>query len=214
MLALGAALLLAAPASAGLLEPADQAELAQTLAEAEDEQGVCYGWNVTNDFDGVPDQGSSGAGPGQIPLNIGCDRFVVLTGNIHYACGSCEDSDSASLSIESNVANPPTTDDLERLGWSSGDLTGSNDDVALFNMINALPLLTAERGNAVFIPAATPDPGQITAVDTPTNHPGSDFLRNSWGGLVFFGFLLLIAPVYWLFKRRQTAAAAQTTETV
>jgi hypothetical protein len=214
ILVLGIALAVPVPASAGLLEPADQAELAQTLAEAEEEQDVCYGWNITNDFDGAPDQGSSQTGPGQLPLNIGCDRSVVLTGNIHYACGSCEDSDSASLEIESNLPNPPTVDDLNRLGWSEGDLTGDKDDIALFNMINALPLLVAERGNAVFIPAATPEAGLITAADTPTNHPGSDFFRNAWGGLVLFGFLLLVAPVYWLYKRRQTAAAAQTTETV
>jgi hypothetical protein len=214
LLAIGVLLFVPGSAAAGLLEPADQAELAQTLAEAEDEQGVCYGWNISNNFDGIPDQGSSNLGPGKIPISVGCDRSVVLTGSITYACESCEGSDSASIAIESNLPNPPTTDDLKRLGWGAGDLVGGNDDVALFNMINALPLIAAERGNVAFIPAATPDPAQVTASDTPTNHPGSDFFRNAWGGLIFFGFLLLAAPVYWLYKRRQTAAAAHPTETV
>ena len=102
LLALALALLCApAPASAGVMSNDDATDLAQALADAQEEQGVCYGWQVTNDFDGTPDVGSSNQGPGiaLVAIDSNCPRGqVVLEGSIHYSCGSCEDSDSASVS--------------------------------------------------------------------------------------------------------------------
>ena len=202
---LACALALAAPAQAGIVSDEDAAELAQTLAEAQEEQDVCYGWNVTNNFSPTSDVGSSTGGPGVplAPTQAACPKgAVILEGDIDYACGSCESSDSASVSISSgNLANPPTVKDLEGLGLNAGDLTGDNDDTTLVNMVNALPLLVADRGNAPYVEyeqATT-----VPAADHATDKPGSDLLRDSWLGLLFFGGLILAGPGFFFYKRSQ-----------
>ena len=203
-IALAVALAAPAPAPAGILTPEDAAELAQSLAEAQEEQSICYGWSVTNNFAATPDVGSSTDGPGRRltrQLQTCTKGFVELKGNIDYACGSCESEDSASVSIDSNVANPPRVHDLEDLGLKAGALTGDKDDTTLVNMVNALPLLAADRGNAPYVayePAVA-----VPATDRATDKPGSDLLRDSWIWLVVFGALILGGPSLYLYKRAQ-----------
>lgn len=206
-------LALPAAAPAGILALEDAQELANTLADAQAEQDVCYGWWISNDFDFSADMGSSSGGPGAIPTGrLGtppapgnCERYVLLTGSIHYACESCEDSDSADVEIESNLVPAPTTKDLEDLGLGAGGLTGDNDDVTLINMVGALPLLAAQSGA---VPALAAEiPASVPAADVPTNAPGSDFLREAWLKLIVFLLLLACGPVLWWYKRGQTAAA-------
>jgi hypothetical protein len=213
LLALALAALVAAPAHAGVLAQDDATDLAQSLADAQEEQDVCYGWQVTNDFDGTPDVGSSTGGPG-VPVAVGqagsCPRgIVVLTGSIHYSCGSCEDSDSASVSIQSSgMSAPPTVSDLERLGLKAGALTGDNDDTTLVNMVEALPLLVADRGNAPYLEyeqATT-----VPATDHATNKPGSDFMRDTWIWLVLCGALIVLGPAFYFYKRAQQPQRAET----
>ena len=188
-----------AGAQAGILTPEDAAEAANVLAEAQEEQDVCYGWQISNDFDYAPDIGSSVGGPDR-PLDLAqCQRYVLLTGNIHYACSSCEDSDSASVDVQSNLPSPPTKQGLADLGLDEGDLTGDNDDVTLVNMIEALPLLAAQSGAAPPVPVETP--ASVPAADTPTNKPGSDFMRESWLKLVFFVFLIVAGAWFWWYRR-------------
>jgi hypothetical protein len=199
-------LALAGSAQAGVVSDEDAAELAQTLAEAQEEQDVCYGWNVTNNFSGSNDVGSSTLGPGQPLIVVGpssCSKgSVILTGNIDYSCGSCESEDSASVSIESNLANPPTVDDLKDLGLNAGSLTGDDDDTTLINMVNALPLIVADRGNAPYVEyAATKD---VPATDKATNTPGSDFIRDSWLQLVLCFGLIVGAVIVYFRKRGQS----------
>lgn len=183
---------------APLMAKADAAELAQSLADAQDEQGVCYGWEVRVDRFG-PDQGSSLDGPG-VPLEDGrCPRQVVLFGSIDYVCEDCEGEDSASVDIASTVPGAPGIEDLEGLGYRPKDLLGDNDDVALFDMVQALPLLMAERGAAR--PVAYEVPARVPAADRPTDSPGSDILRDRWWALVLFGVLLLVGPL-WLYRER------------
>lgn len=213
--ALGLALLLAvataATAHAGILAPEDAAELAQSLAEAQEEQGVCYAWSIDNNFSDTPDRGSSTAGPDRplaetssegLRLPETCTKGIVqLEGNIDYACDSCEAEDSASVLITSNLPNRPTVDDLEALGLKAGELTGDNDDTTLVNMVNALPLLVADRGNAPYVayePAAT-----VPATDHATDRPASDFLRDSGVWLLVFAAVLLAGPGFYLYKRWQ-----------
>ncbi len=202
LLALATALA-TAPAQAGVIAPQDAAELAQSLAEATAEQGICYGWNVTNNFDGMPDVGSS-AGPG-VPaagLGQGCERgFVELTGSIDYACDSCESSDSASVAIRSTMSNAPTGGDLSALGLDAGDLTGDDDDTTLINMVNALPLLAADRGLAPYL--AYEPATAVPAADRATDRPGSDLLRDTWPLLAFCGFLVVAGPGVYYYKRLQ-----------
>ncbi|HEV7806035.1 MAG TPA: hypothetical protein VGO80_09460 [Solirubrobacteraceae bacterium] len=206
LLALALAAVAATPAYAGILSPGDAADLAQSLADAQEEQDVCYGWQVDNNFGAGPDIGSSIGGP-DVALELdrpsSCPRgIVVLDGSIYYSCDSCEDSDRASVSIRtSGVANPPTTKDLEDLGLDAGDLTGDDDDTTLVNMVEALPLLVADRGNAPYLPYEQPK--SVPAADHATDKPGSDFLRERWFAVVLFGGLLLVAPAFLLYKRGQ-----------
>ena len=203
------ALVAAAPAHAGIMAPEDATDLAQSLAEAQEEQEVCYGWDVRNNFGAGSDVGSSISGPGAPLLDVAgaCTRgIVLLTGSIDYSCDSCEASDSASVSIQaSGMGNPPTVDDLEKLGLKAGDLTGDNDDTTLFNMVNALPLLVADKGNAPYV-----EYEQATAVpptDRPTNKPGSDFLRDNWVWLLLCAALIAAAPIFYFYKRAQIPPA-------
>ena len=208
LLALLLVAVLACPAQAGIVSPEDAAELAQALAEAQEEQDICYGWNVTNNFASSSDVGSSTNGPGValVALPNTCPKgAVILQGSISYACSSCESSDSASVSIASTgLANPPTVDDLKGLGLKAGDLTGDDDDTTLVNIVNALPLLVADRGNAPYVEyeqATT-----VPAADHATGKPGSDLLRDSWLGLLFFGGLVLAGPGFFFYKRSQRPA--------
>lgn len=210
LLALLLAAVLAVPAQAGVVSPEDATELAQTLAEAQEDQDVCYGWNVTNNFSDSSDVGSSTSGPGValVPLQNTCPKgAVILEGNIHYSCGSCDSSDSASVSISSNLENPPTVDDLEALGLKAGDLTGDKDDTTLVNMVSALPLLVADRGNASYVEYEQTK--TVPAADHATDKPGSDLLRDSWLGLLFFGGLVLAGPGFFFYKRAQRPPAPQ-----
>jgi hypothetical protein len=202
LLALG---LLAVPATvhAGvLLQPADETELAQSLADAAEEQDVCYGWKVFINGS-VTDQGSS-LGPGRpLGTGIGCERHAQLEADLIYTCDSCEGEDSAAIRIVSNLPHPPTVNDLSDLGYSASDLLGDKDDVTLIDMVGALPLITAQRGDAPFVeyePATN-----VPSADGPTNTPGSDMLRDRWFALVLFGGLLVFAPFWFFYQRGQRA---------
>jgi hypothetical protein len=215
---LAALALLLAAASAGaqvppgtdpqLLDDADSAELAQTLAEAQTEQGICYGWDV--DVDGYGRDVGSSAGP-DVPLDPArCPKYAVLEAHLDYACDSCDSEDSGTSAIRSNLPNPPTGGDLARLGYDTGDLLGDKDDVALFDMAGALPLLAAERGNAPFVPYEVAT--RVPASDHATGSPSSDLLRESWIWLVLFGALLLGGPLWFFYKRGQQAMRTTTKE--
>lgn len=200
-----AATWMASPAQAGVIAPQDAAELAQTLAEAQEEQDICYGWNVKNNFDAYPDIGSSVDGP-DTPLEVYGERqcrrgYIELTGSIEYACDSCDASDSASVSIQSSFPTAPTHDDLEALGLNADDLTGDDDDTTLINMVSALPLLAADRGIAPYV--AYEPATEVPAADHATGTPGSDVLRDRWPLLVFCGLLIVGGPGFYFYKRYQ-----------
>ncbi len=204
------AVALAAPAQAGIVSAEDAAELAQTLAEAQEEQDVCYGWNVTNNFSDSNDVGSSRSGPGValVPAQSACPKgAVILQGDIDYACSSCDSSDSASVSIASSLRDPPTVSDLEALGLKAGALTGDDDDTTLINMVEALPLIVADRGNAPYVEYEQTK--TVPAADHATGKPGSDVLRDTWIQLVLFGGLILAGPGFFLYKRAQRPSPPQ-----
>ena len=190
VLAAAISFLAVAPApspAAPILEPADGEELAQALAEATEEQDVCYGWEVR-----VTDEATlmtsleagSSQGPGRPLDRAQCRRWAVLQASVDYTSESSEAEDSvSSFGIDSNLSAPPTTDQLAILGYDPDSLLSERDDQALIDMTGVLPLLVAEAGQAPYIPFEEPTE-PIPAADRPTNSPSSDWWRNYWWAAV------------------------------
>lgn len=179
---------LALPAAAHaqpFLEDGDAAELANELAEATEEQGICYGWTVqVDDGSGGPSGTDVGSnfGPGQ-PVGSGsCPKGAVeLQAAVTYTCDSCESEDSSDFAVASSVPRGPTKGDIEDLDLGGGELKGDKGDAALASMVGALPLIVASKGLA---PALTVDASTEPAkpaADKPTGSPTiPDWLRESW----------------------------------
>lgn len=178
-----------------ILEDADATELAQALAEATEDQDVCYGWNVrVTDFgggnDGV-DQGSSlGVGqPANAPSNAAaCPRWAIFEADITYTSAASESEDSASFTVRSNISGGPTSADLREAGISEGGLLGNNDDQVVANATLMLPALMAEKGLAPPI-ALEANTQPLPAADKATGTPGSDWLRK-------YGAALAVAVIF------------------
>ena len=197
----GVLLAQAHPAAAlPILLQEDADELAQTLAEATEEQDVCYGWQVqVTDYSGSAtglDQGSS-LGPGR-PVGPPCTRSVVLVADIVYTSELSESEDSVSWAIEaSGIERPPTLRELGDLGYVADDLLGDNDDATLVNAVGALPGIVADHGEAKPVPFESerqaPD-----AAGRPTNTPGSDFLRENGAALGLFAVLFLAGALWFV----------------
>lgn len=201
VLAVALILASAAPASAEpLLSPDDAADLAQTLAEAQAEQGICYGWSVLVDSIGE-ETGSSIAGPGQPLFDPDkCQKgSVVLSGGIDYTGQYDDAEDSAEIQILSTGIDGPSVRDLERLGLKASDLVGEQDDQALFDMVGALPLLVAESGAAPYV-EYEPAGLDVPATDRPTNKPTSDFVRTALP-ILGLGVALILAGLFWLLYK-------------
>jgi hypothetical protein len=195
-----------------VLEAADANELAQSLAEATDDQDVCYGWEVTvTDYggsgDGI-DQGSS-LGVGKSANAVECPKWVIFEASIFYASASSESEDSASFAVSSNVAGAPTSTDLRDNGITEGALLGNNDDQTVANATLLLPALMAEKGLAEPI-SLEANTQALPASDRATGTPGSDWLRKygaavAVAALVFLGGLGWAA---WIFFREHPFAPA------
>ena len=195
-----------------VLAEADANELAQALAEATEDQDVCYGWEVTvYDYggggDGI-DRGSS-LGVGKTANAAECARWVIFEATLVYTSASSESEDSASFSVTSNVAGAPTSADLRDNGISEGGLLGNNDDQTVANATLLLPALMAEKGLAEPI-SLEANTQALPAGDKATGTPGSDWLRKygpavAFAALVFLGGLGWAA---WIFFREHPFAPA------
>jgi hypothetical protein len=177
-----------------ILEIPDAEDLAASLAEATEVQGVCYGWDVY-----VTDQGSgpggrdlgSSRGPGSDAQEAeGCDRYVVFTAQLVYTSASSESEDSASFGVQSNIAGAPTSGDLRRFGISGNGLLGNHDDAVLANAVLALPALVAEAGLAPPV-ELEPNTEALPAGDGATGSPASDWMRQH--GWTFAALVCLVA---------------------
>jgi len=198
--AIGAAVVLSgSPAGAlPILESTDAAELAQTLAEATEDQDVCYGWEVHviddgGGADGI-DQGSS-LGVGRTPIQTQCPRYVVFVAHIRYTSSASESEDSASFDVRSNVPGAPTSADLSGAGISGGGLLGNNDDQTVANAALLLPALMAEKGLAEPI-SLEANTEALPSGDRATGTPSSDWLRK-YGPAVGFAAVTLVGGLGW-----------------
>jgi hypothetical protein len=215
-LALAVPLLLAAPAEASadvIFDPADADELVAVLAEAYQDQGVCYGWYV-NVHDVTTTSASSGSnfGVGTPTTSGTCQATVEFRADITYTSESSESEDSATYDVSSNP-DGVTRDDLDSLDIDFGELTGENPDVVIAKAITALPLLAADKGLGKAISAA-PATGTTPADAQLTDDPGSDWWRNR-GGMLLWGLGLLLAGgvfVWWVLwtRRRRAISEAMT----
>ena len=195
-----------------VLDSADAAELAQSLAEATEDQDVCYGWKVeVTDYsggaDGVDEGSSLGVGPTAIETQ--CERYVIFEADVTYTSSSSESEDYAFFSVHSNVPGAPTGSDLAAAGISESGLLGANDDQVVANAALLLPALMAERGLAEPITLeANTQP--LPAADRATGTPGSDWLRNYGAPLAVAALVLLggLAWAAWIFFREHPFAPA------
>ena len=200
-----AVLALAAPAHAEnpVFDPEDDADLAASLAQATEVQGVCYGYVLgvtdadTGQWGGT--YSASNAGPG-VPATSasGCERGVVeLVARIDYTSSFSEAEDSASWRLVSSVPELSIAD-VEDLGLSSGDLLDdSRSATTLLNAVQALPRLASEQAGLPPV-VLEPNTAPLPQGAEPTGTPGSDWLRENGVLLVVCvaaigGGLLLLA---------------------
>ncbi len=206
LVALG--LLVAAPGSASadvIFDPADADELAATLAEATEEQDVCYGWDVSVDDAVAGNSKSVGSNFGaDRPVSSGsCREHVVFNAYITYTSESSESEDSASYDVVSSSGDV-TREDLDGLELDLDGLTGEDPDVVVGKAVVALPLLAADAGMAKAI-EATPETADAPADAALTDDPGSDWWRDN-GGVLMWGIGLLLAGAlfaWWVLRNNK-----------
>ena len=185
----GALLLVAAaPAHAvnPVLEPEDDAEIAQALSQATEVQDVCYGYLLqvrdgdTGEFTG--DYAVSNAGQDVAASTAsGCaGGFVELRAGIVYTSQFSEAEDAAGWEVLSTLgAGAPTAADLEQLGLSASDLLDdATAPLTLRNAVLALPALATE-GAALPPVQLEPNDEPLPPEARPTGSPGSDWLREN-----------------------------------
>ena len=217
LLGLTGVLLMAAPAAAAtnpVLDPEADADLAETLAEATEVQGVCYGYGLrvsdadTRAFSGTFASSSTGAGR---PAVAGptCPRGVVqLVASISYASSYSDAEDSASWFLQSTLPGL-TILDVERVTGSgaNGLLDDAKSEDVLVNAVLALPGLATERAGVpplVLDPMGEPAPDDARATGT----PGSDWTRENGPALTACVLALVGAVVALALSRRRPADGA------
>jgi hypothetical protein len=190
-----------------ILSTLDAASLAQVLAEAEEVQGVCYGWEIAvtgESSDGI-EQGSSRGGPGAVVDRDQCARYAVLTGEITYTSALSESEDSARVGVDTNLGIDFS---IGRFGLSIKDLLGDRDDATLVGLVEALPLAVGEDTGIPFVefePRAEPLVG-----DGPTDRPGSDWWRNYWPLVLLMVAIPAALVGGWLWIRADMTTKTRT----
>ena len=177
-----------------------KSEIVDSLAEATEVQGVCYGWQLrvddfdTGQFTGVFDLSNAGIDTRVDPAQ--CPKSVILAAEITYTSAAGEAEDFARWDVLPQGVTGPTVEDLERLGLKASALLNDSDaELTFTNAVLSLPGLTFERGGVppLILPTerATP-PADARATD----RPGSDRFRER-GGTVVVLVLLIIAGLVW-----------------
>lgn len=185
-----------------LLEAADRVELAQSLADATEETGVCFGHDLSlYDLEGgnTGDEALSSAGPGVSVTDAAarnpalCPKGTLeLVVDVTYTSSSSESEDSAGFSLRSTVDGLLTStarrDLVDLTGISDDGLLGDEDDLVVRNATAALPLLVGGTP-----PAAAATGTAAPNGDRLTGSPGSDWMRAHGLGIAVAVGLLLLA---------------------
>lgn len=192
----------AVPARAELLGPHNSRVLAESLAAASQQQGICYGWDVQLDSNYAPVPSShemgSNRGVGVDPRRAaGCDRWVMASFGITYTSQDSESEDAASFSLQSSDDLGVDTGDLRRIGITEDKLLGERDVRTIYNAVAALPQLVAEAGEGQAPRAQQPANFQLPENARLAGSPGSDYLRN-YGVLIVICAVVLAVGVGWL----------------
>jgi len=192
-----------------LIDGPDRAELAQSLAEATTETGVCFGYEIVVSGSGLggrpnADRVSSG-GPDRTPSVGSCSRgSLTLDVSLNYTCSSCESEDSARYTVRSTVPGLSGSEAkrrLERLtGLDEKALLGDDDDLALRNATAALPLLVGGD------PATPEAQATVPNGDRLTDKPGSDWLRANGLDALFAIVVLIVGSIVAAFGWRAVRA--------
>jgi hypothetical protein len=192
-----------------VVDAGDRTEIAQSLAEATTDTGVCFGYvlQLTGVTFGSPDlEQVSNGGPDVEPGTGSCPKGTVSAQiTINYTSESSEREDSASVGVTSTVPGLSSgvarqrLDDLDLL--DEGDLLGNDDDLAVRNLAVALPLTLNDAVPAEEAPVAAAAPNG----DRLTGSPGSDWMRAHLL-TVLIGSVLLVGAVIaivigWLGRR-------------
>ena len=212
LLAAALLVLLAVPAAAEnpVLDADGDADVAASLAEATEVQGVCYGYELRVDdqdtavYSGTFASSSLGAGTRASAADPRCDGEVVeLVATMTYTSSFSEAEDFADLQLSSTLPEL-TIQDVEALGFSSDDLLDDGrSERTLLNAVLLLPRLATEQAGKE--PGVLePNTAALPADARPTNTPGSDWLRENGPLLGFCVLLVLAGVVLLLMSRRPT----------
>lgn len=205
--------LMAAPASAEnpVLDAEGDADVAASLAEATEVQGVCYGYELVVDdqdsftFSGTFASSSLGAGMRATSADPRCDEVVELVASMTYVSSFSESEDFAQWQLASTLPEL-TIDDLEDLGFSAGDLTNDGkSERTLLGAVLALPRLATEQAGKAPV-VLEPNTAALPSDAVPTNSPGSDWLREN-GVLLAVCVLLILAGIVLLVTSRRAPSA-------
>ena len=181
-----ALLLPAGPAWAAnpVLDPEDDAELVETLAEATEVQGVCYGYVLqvddrdTGEWGGTYAASSGGEGVRAVEADDCPEGVVELVAQLTYTSDFSESEDDAFWDLQSDVPGL-TIGDVEDEGLSAGDLLDDGSSATtLLNAVLSLPRLAAEQAGLEPV-VAEPNADALPGGARPTGSPGSDWLREN-----------------------------------
>ncbi|MEU5788374.1 hypothetical protein ABZ754_11660 [Micromonospora purpureochromogenes] len=175
----------------------ERADTVAVLARSSASQGVCYGWELKDDF-GYGDPVSVGSNLGDgvaVEENPSCPRWVQVSVRIYYPSESSDSDDSAYVTVDgsgdfSSADLLRIADGLGRLGVTEKVLI-DDPGWGVTRAAVMLPLLAVEA-DAVE-PAATPAPAATQP--SPLPDPGSDLWRDRWGYLLAAGGLLLVTAL-------------------
>lgn len=194
-----------------VLDAEGDADVASALAEAQQVQGVCYGYVLdvsdadTGQYSGT--YASSSAGAGQAASTAtDCPRgSVEVQASITYTSSYSEAEDSAGWQVVSTVGGGITIEDVERVtGTSASDLLDDGrSETTLLNAVLSLPVLASERAGlppVVLQENTEALPDDARATDT----PGSDWLRQNGALLGLCVAAVLAGLVAFLASRRAT----------